>query len=163
MAIKIIKSILYASDLMGYDGRDAFRVAAGHSIVNDAKLIFLNVIEPLNPMAEKAVSLCLTEKELNEIRTDGYDQVQNDIAERIHNFVKDELENGVKLPFAPEVCIEQGMPAEIILKMAKDKNADMIVMGTRTHSKLSQILVGSTAHQVLFHANCPVLIIPIGQ
>ena len=51
MAINKIKTILYTSDLIGYDGKEAFRVAIGQAIANHAKLIFLNVIEPLSPSA----------------------------------------------------------------------------------------------------------------
>lgn len=162
MPLKNIDSILYASDLLGHDGRNAFRVAVSHAVAHNAKLIFLNVMEPLSPMAERAVSHCFSEEEITEIRNKGYQRVQEDIVTRIKNFCEEELTEGMQLPSEPEVCVETGMIADTILKVAKEKQVDMIVMGTRTHSKLSQVVLGSTAHQVLFHASCPVLIIPIG-
>lgn len=162
MAINKIKTILYTSDLIGYDGKEAFRVAIGQAIANHAKLIFLNVIEPLSPSAERAVSLCLTKKEFDDIRTDGFNLVEADITARIKEFVDEERDSGVEVSLLSEILVEKGKPSETILKAAEDKNVDMIVMGTRTHNKLSQILLGSTAHQVLFHSKCPVLVVPIG-
>ncbi|WP_290701047.1 universal stress protein [Amphritea sp.] len=161
MPLKTIDSILYASDLLGHDGRNAFRVAVSHAVAHNAKLIFLNVIEPLSPMAERAASHCFNDDEIAEIRDKGYRRVQDDIFSRINRFCDDELTGDMKLPFEPEVCVQTGMTAETILQVSKDKSVDMIVMGTRTHSKLSQVVLGSTAHQVLFHATCPVLIIPL--
>lgn len=163
MSLKKIETILYASDLVDHSGREAFRVAASNAIAHRAKLIFLNVMEPLSPMAQRAVSHCFSEKEIADIQNEGYQRVQKDIIERIKSFVKDELDEGIQLPFPPEVQVLIGAPATSILTAAADTNADMIVMGTRTRNKLSQVVLGSTAHQVLFNAKCPVLIIPIGD
>lgn len=161
MALKNIDTILYASDLDGHDGREAFRVAASNAIAHHAKLIFLNVMEPLNPMAQRAVSHCFSDTEIEGIENQGYQRVKADIVERINSFVESELEGGIALPFAPQVLVEKGMPAKTIVKAAMAANADMIVMGTRSRNKMSQVMLGSTAHQVLFHAKCPVLVIPI--
>jgi nucleotide-binding universal stress UspA family protein len=59
--------------------------------------------------------------------------------------------------FRVEVVIERGDPAEIITELAGERDADVIVMGTRGHSKLRQLLMGSTAERIVEHAPCPVL------
>ncbi|TNF03696.1 MAG: universal stress protein [Gammaproteobacteria bacterium] len=161
MALENLKTILYTSDLLSHDARVAFRSAATHAIAHNAKLIFLNVIEPISSTMELAVSNYISEAELEELRTEGLLKVQLDIAERIRGFCDEELPDGVELPYTTEVCVEKGKPAEVILKVADEKQVDMIVMGTRTHSKFSQMVTGSTAHQVLFHADRPVLIVPL--
>ena len=51
-------------------------------------------------------------------------------------------------------------PAEAILKEAKDKEIDLIVMGTRGRSLLARLLLGSVAQRVIAHAPCPVMVIP---
>jgi nucleotide-binding universal stress UspA family protein len=51
-------------------------------------------------------------------------------------------------------------PAEVILKEAKDKEIDLIVMGTRGRSLLARLLLGSVAQRVIAHAPCPVMVIP---
>ena len=51
-------------------------------------------------------------------------------------------------------------PAEAILKEAKAKEIDLIVMGTRGRSLLARLLLGSVAQRVIAHAPCPVMVIP---
>ena len=55
--------------------------------------------------------------------------------------------------------LRQGLAAEVIITAASDYDVQLIVMGTRGNSNLSDIL-GSVSTQVLRHARCPVLQIP---
>jgi len=59
--------------------------------------------------------------------------------------------------FEVEVVIERGQPAEVVTELAAQRDVDLIVMGTRGHSKLRKFLLGSTAERVVEHAPCPVL------
>lgn len=59
--------------------------------------------------------------------------------------------------FRVEVVIERGDPAEIVTELAAERDVDVIVMGTRGHSKWRQLLLGSTAERIVEHAPCPVL------
>ena len=59
--------------------------------------------------------------------------------------------------FQVEVLVERGDPAEVISERAAEHEVDLIVMGTRGHSKIRQILLGSTTERVVEHAPCPVL------
>ncbi len=61
--------------------------------------------------------------------------------------------NGLRV----DVVIERGDPAEVVIELAAERDVDVIVMGTRGHSKLRQILMGSTAERIVEHAPCPVL------
>lgn len=54
--------------------------------------------------------------------------------------------------------IEQGDPAEVIVKIAKERGYDLIVLGTHGRKGLRQLLVGSVAQKVSQDASCPVLI-----
>jgi nucleotide-binding universal stress UspA family protein len=56
-----------------------------------------------------------------------------------------------------EPIVERGDPAEIVNERAAEYDVDLIVMGTRGHSKLRQLLLGSTTERVVEHAPCPVL------
>jgi nucleotide-binding universal stress UspA family protein len=55
--------------------------------------------------------------------------------------------------------MQVGRPAETILRTAKAREIDLIVMGVRGHGTLSGILPGSQSMKVLQHANCPVLVV----
>jgi nucleotide-binding universal stress UspA family protein len=53
--------------------------------------------------------------------------------------------------------LEIGDPVTVILDLAKELNADMIVLGTHGKRGLERLLLGSVAEQVLRKAPCPVL------
>ncbi len=59
--------------------------------------------------------------------------------------------------FEVEVHVMRGDPAEVVTDLAAEQDTDLIVMGTRGHSKIRQLLLGSTAERVVEHASCPVL------
>ena len=46
---------------------------------------------------------------------------------------------------------------EDIVKFAKEKNVDEIIMGVRSRSKVGKLIFGSTAQVVILEAHCPVL------
>lgn len=50
-----------------------------------------------------------------------------------------------------------GHPADALVDYAKDKNIDLIVMGTHGRTGLSRLLMGSVAEAVVRRAPCPVL------
>ena len=50
-----------------------------------------------------------------------------------------------------------GDPATEIVNMAKEEQADMIVMGTHGRSGLMRLLMGSVAEAVVRKAHCPVM------
>jgi nucleotide-binding universal stress UspA family protein len=53
--------------------------------------------------------------------------------------------------------IEEGDEAEVILRVARETPADLIVMGTHGRTGLGRLLMGSVAEQVVRRASCPVL------
>ncbi len=57
-----------------------------------------------------------------------------------------------------EYTLLEGDPREVILDYAKEREADLIVMGAYGHSRVRELLLGSTTHYVLNHAPCPVLL-----
>ncbi len=56
--------------------------------------------------------------------------------------------------------VKGGRPSKVIVKFAQDKEADLIVVGTRgTHSDKDGMILGSVSHRVASHAKCPVLVV----
>ncbi|WP_339848542.1 universal stress protein [Paenibacillus sp. FSL W7-1088] len=56
-----------------------------------------------------------------------------------------------------ETLLIAGDPVNEICRVAKDRDCDLIVMGTAGKSMLAEIVVGSVSHGVLKHAGCPVM------
>jgi nucleotide-binding universal stress UspA family protein len=59
--------------------------------------------------------------------------------------------------------LEEGFAATEIVRLAKELQADLIVLGTHGRSGLGRLLLGSVAEQVLRHAECPVLTVKSPQ
>lgn len=53
----------------------------------------------------------------------------------------------------------EGDAASELLKFAEDRKVATIVMGTRGHTGLARLILGSVARNVLLHAHCSVLIV----
>ena len=56
-----------------------------------------------------------------------------------------------------EVAVMAGRPAETIVRVAHERGADLIVMGTHGRTGLQHVLLGSVAEKVVRLAPCPVL------
>ncbi len=56
-----------------------------------------------------------------------------------------------------ETVVREGYPATVILEEAEQREADLIVIGTRGLSGLKHLLLGSIAERVVQKAHCPVL------
>ena len=57
------------------------------------------------------------------------------------------------------IDVREGSPATAIVEAARAHNVDLVVMGTRGHTGLARIALGGTAHSVMLHAPCSVLIV----
>ncbi len=57
-----------------------------------------------------------------------------------------------------EQMVEKGDADEVILKVAEEKDCDLIIMGAYGHSRLRELILGSTTEQVMRRTNRPVLL-----
>jgi len=60
----------------------------------------------------------------------------------------------------PEVIICKGSPADCILKLARERRVNLIIMGNGDPAETRGTRFGSTADKVVRGASCPVLIVP---
>ena len=63
------------------------------------------------------------------------------------------LEGGITI----ETVVEGGIPAQVILALARSAAFDLVVVGTHGRSGLRRLLVGSVAEAVIRGAPCPVV------
>jgi nucleotide-binding universal stress UspA family protein len=59
--------------------------------------------------------------------------------------------------------MEFGKPGDVILRVAEDLKADLVVLGTNPHSALRRRFLGATVDKVVDHAHCSVLVIKSGN
>lgn len=63
----------------------------------------------------------------------------------------------------PECIVESGEPAETILRIAKERRADLIVLGVRSPEALARQHLSNVAYPVVAGADCPVLTVRVGS
>ncbi|MBR9885320.1 MAG: universal stress protein [Oceanospirillales bacterium] len=156
-----VKKILYASDLE-QGSRPAFRRAVSLCGHYHSEITYLHVIEPLPASAQNLVRNILNEEELEERQREGIDSLQRKVKERIERFCESELEGSeIMDPSQVTARVEEGTPWRVILKVADEIDADVIVMGVRHHSAMEKFLLGSTPNKVMYNSKRPVLIVPL--
>lgn len=64
-------------------------------------------------------------------------------------------EKGVRLT----TRIVRGYPADEVMKIARDENFDLIVVGNLGKSGIERVLMGSVSEAIVRHAPCPVLVV----
>jgi len=69
------------------------------------------------------------------------------------------IANHVKEGLRLREIVRVGIPFLEILRVAKEEEVDLIVMGTHGRTGIAHALIGSVAEKVVRHAHCPVLTI----
>lgn len=82
-----------------------------------------------------------------------------EIKARLANEVADLQRSGTSAEFVTET-VQLGGPAHIIAAQAQASQADLIIVGARGRSVMTQMILGSVPLRLLHIAHCPVLIVP---
>jgi len=89
--------------------------------------------------------------------------IRQNVVEDRQKKLKDQYEMVVPRDIKASLRVEQmtriGVPFLEIMKVAKEKEVDLIVMGTHGRTGLAHVLMGSVAEKVVHHAHCGVLTI----
>lgn len=56
--------------------------------------------------------------------------------------------------------VHAGAPAQVISDAAARQSANVIITGTRGHTAIAGLLLGSVPQRLLHYAHCPVLVVP---
>ena len=85
-----------------------------------------------------------------------YDDDTSQTAEAELQRVTDEL-RGDGLELEVRQLVRGNEPAEDLIAVANDTDADLIVIGLRRRSPVGKLILGSNAQRILLDANCAVL------
>ena len=147
-----IQSILLPTDFSEC-GNYALPYAASLARKFGAALICVHVIEPMVPsVGYSGMTEPLPMADISDQLEDSAERELPKIAER------DECA-GLEV----EELIVHGEAAAEIVRVAKERNVDLIVVSSHGRTGLGRILFGSTAEAVVRHASCPVLVVKASQ
>jgi len=143
-----IRSILLPTDFSAC-GNYALSYAASLARTFGASIICVHVIEPMVP-------------------TVGYSGMTEplplaDISDQLEDSAERELPKLAECEecagLAVEELIVHGEAASEIVRVAQDRQVDLIVVSSHGRTGLGRMLFGSTAEAVVRHAPCPVLVV----
>jgi nucleotide-binding universal stress UspA family protein len=108
-----------------------------------------------------SVVVCHCEETLVGPRAYGLDEYVDEpaVIEKVKNQAKALEDDGLKVE-TEFVGIRSGLAAHAIADVAKKDGADVIVVGTRGHTSLGGLLLGSVTQRLLQVTPCPVLAVP---
>lgn len=154
-----INRILYVSDIE-QGSRPAFRMAISLAKQYGACITFVHVIEPIPDSVKITMESTLSVEAYQKLQKDGVENLKGIVEKRIAAFCEAELD---ALDWLPQIepLIVEGVIHQKITETSEVLKADMIVMGTRTHSATKQFFMGSTANKVMRSSNLPVLVVPL--
>lgn len=97
----------------------------------------------------------------NDLHTDG-GVTPDEMAEIIR---KDTRENQAKIldnvfrDYEVTKFVEEGKPDEFIIKVAKEWNADILVIGTHSNSGILKVLLGSVFEKLVKNSEIPIFLV----
>jgi nucleotide-binding universal stress UspA family protein len=157
-----IKTIVYATDL-GLDAKEAFRMAVSVAVKFDARVIFLNVLRPIDKKTMKMLEAYDASPvgSMRQIQVQELERLNSEMTTRLERFLNEELAGRPVLKEPPQAMVLEGEPSEVILDLAEKENADLIVMGMHAHSAIGELLLGSVAYKVVHQTRRPVMLVPV--
>jgi len=141
------KNIVVATDGSNYSAAAASE-AIGIAKQNNSKLTVIAVV-PAELATPTDIDVSMTQQELiadKEMR----------VAEKNAKAVK---EAAAQAGVAVQAFVMTGKPADAIIETAKEKSADLVVLGSHGRTGLERLLMGSVAERVIVLSDCAVLVV----
>lgn len=147
---------MYKHILIATDGSELARKGVEHGLelakVLNARVTVLTVTRPLQPAAVRAALAGGIEDP-----TGFYDQQIDEALEKQFSSVEQAAtEHGVTVDLDHEI---DEFPAEAIVRVARLKGCDLIIMSSHGRRGLQRVLLGSQTSEVLVNTPIPVLVI----
>ena len=116
----------------------------------DRPLVLAHVVESVEPAAAAAPHAVVSA---------AFDRISQQAAARAVELLGRAVER-VPPHVRAELAVRSGTPADGLLSLADELDADLVVIGAKGHGAVSTALLGSTALEVTTHARGPVLVVP---
>jgi nucleotide-binding universal stress UspA family protein len=125
--------------------KEALKYAVSFAMKDEAKLLLLHIIDirSFNEGLDAMSTQIPNEETLEQLRVKLLDCIPEEI--------RDDLD--------VEAIVIQGIPFAEIISTAKEREIDMIVIGSHGRTGISHMMLGSVSEKVVRKAPCPVLTI----
>ena len=140
----MFKKIMVALD-GSESAKRALDMAAGLANTYDAAITVVHVYQPVYHYGWTPVSY--------------QTRVEEHIASRVQLLAEAQQQLHAQEVQDVEISALYGSPATAIINAAVERNADLIVMGTRGLTPVKGLLLGSVSERVIGGAPCPVLVV----
>ena len=137
--------IVHPSDFSKASGA-AFKKAIEMTKAQKAELMIVHVVSPVIPVAGEGY---ISPKTYEEIAASTRGSAQK----QLDKLVAKAKQAGVRA----KSFVLEGSAYEEIVRFAKSKHANLLVLGTHGRSGLAKLFLGSVASRVVTAATCPVL------
>jgi nucleotide-binding universal stress UspA family protein len=138
--------------LLAVDGSDNSYEAV-HALKYFSRAEQLTLLHALN-VPRPAYPMLLPELAAEQYKT--FEQIMREDGERL----LDRIQSLLPMHAGPSTKhLRIGSPAQVIVSMAEEQKADLIVMGARGLGPIKEWLLGSVSHRVLTLASCATLIV----
>lgn len=141
----MIRRVLHPSDFSKASGA-AFKKAVEMAKADRAELMVVHVVNPIVPVVGE-----------------GYvsPKMYEDVAESTRAWAQKQLDKllakAKQAGARAKGFVLEGVAHEQIVRFAKSKRVDLVVLGTHGRSGLAKLFLGSVAGRVVASATCPVL------
>ena len=137
-----LKTILHPTDF-GPSSRQSFQIASSLAHDYGARLVVMHAV--MSPAA-------VVYREI--VMQGDFDGTFEGVRKELQKIVPEDS------AIAVEHRLQEGAPATEILKLSKELNADLIIMGTHGRTGAGK-LMGSVAEKVVRTSSCPVLTVKV--
>ena len=143
-------------------GKQVFEQALELAKVNNASLMLLHVLsheEENSPKLPVFSGLDYYPGVMRSQTLELYQQHWETYEQLGLKMLRSRAQEAAEVGVTVEFSQNSGSPGHMICEVANLWNADLIVVGRRGRSGLSELLLGSVSNYVLHHAGCSVLIV----
>jgi nucleotide-binding universal stress UspA family protein len=151
------KKILVALDTSPM-GEKVFQTAVNLAQLSQAELLFLHAFS--QDSEEMPLNAALVTRQYSMQLVQQYQQQLQEYETKFLNFLESHSKKAEELGLKATYQQINGYPGKVICRVAKESQADLIVIGRRGHSLLDEWILGSVSNYVMHHAKCSVLTVP---
>lgn len=150
---------LFRRILVPIDGSQVSKKAAEYAVhlagTEGAELVVVHVIEDI----KQGGAIGLQARYGNVKIIEGFRKAREASAHQwIHDIKESAQGKGIRIK--AEILEDRGdSEAGVIVKYAEKNNVDLIVIGSKGHSRFKRLVVGSVANSVFHLAICPVMVV----